>query len=64
MLPPTAPAAGEAKAYVLSDKIYLHQGCDYLLKLPDLISSFMSQIRDSTTKNIIKPKFSLGFFED
>ena len=64
MVLPTALAAGEAKVYVLSDKIYLHQGCDYFLKLPDLIPSFMPQIRDCTTKNIRKPKFSLGFFED
>jgi len=64
MLLPTALAAGEAKAYALSDKIYLHQGCDYFFKPPDLIPSFIPQIKNCTTKNIIKPKFSLGFFED
>lgn len=64
MLLPTAVATGQEKVYVLSDKIYLHQGCDCFLELTDLISSFMPQIRDCTTKNIIKPKFSLGFFED
>lgn len=64
MLLPTALAAGEAKVYVLSDKMYLHQGCDYLLKLSDLIPSFMPQIKRLLTKNVIKPKFSLGFFKD
>lgn len=62
MLLITLLAAGEAEEYVLGDIMYLHQGCDYFLKLSDLILNFMPQMRDCTTKNKIKPKFRLKIF--
>lgn len=62
MLLPTALAAGEAKVYVLSDKMYLHQVCDFLLKLSDLIPSFMPQIKRLHNKECNKAKVQSWIF--